>query len=252
MAGRQSPSEFIHSVPGRFHTTCWSIVLAAGRGESPGTSARALETLCQTYWLPVYRYFCRRVANTHDAQDLAQSFFAELLSRQAIQTADPGRGRFRTFLLTACQRFLSNYYRNLHRIKRGGQVATLSLNFESAENELQIEAVDEETAERIFEHEWALALLQAVLDLLRDEYCAKGKLDLFEMLKLTVTDVQCCRYAEIAEQLGMQENAVKVAAHRLKLRFRELLRSEIAQTVQRAEEVEDEIRRLFSAVSMNS
>lgn len=232
-----------------FHTTRWSIVLAAGREEPTESSADALETLCQTYWFPVYVYVRRRVAGVDEAQDLTQAFFERLLEKRTIGDADPERGRFRAFLLTACKRFLTNEWHKGQAVKRGAGQTVLSLDFAAAESRYASEPADTLTAEIVFEQQWAITLLNTVLEQLRAEYVRRGRDQQFEMLKGFLSGAGSSSHAEIADSLGMTEGAVKVAAHRLRTRYRELIRAEIAQTVQDPAEVEDEIRRLFEVMA---
>jgi RNA polymerase sigma-70 factor (ECF subfamily) len=229
-----------------FATTRWSLVLgAAARGGERSRSA--LEALCGAYWYPIYAYVRRRVGDVHEAQDLTQSFFERLLEKGTIAAADPGRGRFRAFLLTACQRFLINEWEKARAAKRGGGRAQVSLDFGVGESRYAVEAVDSLTPERLFEQQWAVTLLGRVLDELRAECAAKGKESQFERLKEFLSGASREReYSAAAAELGMTEAAVRVAAHRLRGRYRELLRAEIAQTVENAEDVDDEIRSLFS------
>ncbi len=237
---------------GVFHTTCWSMVLAAGRPDAADTSAAALQQLCQSYWFPVYAYVRRRVHNSEDARELTQAFFERLLATDSIAAADPERGRFRTFLLTTCQRFVSNELRNASRQVRGGGRRVLSLDFELAETRLRELPVENIEAEDVFEYQWAITLLNAVVDHLRQESADRGKLPLFDALKSSLSGMATQTYAQIAADLNMQETAIKVAAHRMKARFRELIREHIAQTVDGPEQIEDEIRRLFLVLSRKS
>ena len=212
------------------------------------TSASAMQRLCQNYWFPVYDYIRRRTNSTEDAQDLTQSFFAKLLETHTIASADPQRGRFRAFLLTACQRFLANEWRNGQAICRGGCVRTISLTFDQGDSSIDFEPADNTTPEIIFEQQWAMTMLNSVLAGLRHEYTARGKQALFEALKPCLSGVGEETYGKTAAKLGMQEGAVKVAVHRLKTRYRELIRAHIAETVEHANDIDDEIRRLFSAI----
>ena len=232
----------------QFATTHWSLVLAAGRRED-SVSQQALAELCQAYWYPIYAYVRRRVSDVHEAQDLTQDFFARLLEKQSIAAADPSRGRFRAFLLTACKRFLVNEWHKARAAKRGGGHVPLSLDFESGESKYVVEAVDTLTAERLYERQWAIALLARVMERLREEFAQKGKLLHFEQLKQFISGSKRTEsYVAAAGALAITEGAVKVAAHRLRARYRDLLRSEIAQTVQEPHEVDDEIRSLFDVL----
>ncbi len=231
-----------------FQTTRWTIVLAAGK-QVDGESAQALAELCQTYWYPVYAYVRRRVGDVHQAQDLTQAFFEQLLEKSTIATADPQRGRFRAFLLTACKRFLINEAQKANAEKRGGRRKRLPLDFDSGESRYSVVAVDSMTPERLFEQQWALTLLTQVLDALKNEYAVRGKQEHFEALKPFLSGRRSPdAYAAAAKALRLTDGAVKVAAHRMRQRYRELLRLRIAGTVEKPEDVDDEIRELFAVL----
>ncbi len=241
---KRTPAENIR----RFATTHWSMVLAAGRDDTPDAK-RALATLCETYWYPLYAYARRRGYPAEEAQDLTQEFFADLLQRDALRAADPGRGKFRSFLLASLNNFLAKQWRREGARKRGGHAVVLSLDFESAESRYSREPSHELTAERIFQQRWAMTVLDRAMSNLREEYTGRGKLELFEHLsRVLVMDKQSVPYRQIAEELDMTEGAVKVAVHRLRRRCRELLRNEIAQTVAEPEQVDEELRDLFTAL----
>lgn len=232
-----------------FVTTHWSMVVTAGRDDTP-PSHEALEQLCRAYWFPLYAYVRRRGYSPEDAQDLTQEFFARLLERHWLARADRARGRFRTFLLTAMERFLANEWDKGRARKRGGGLAALPLQFETAETRYGDEPADQRTPEQSFERRWAVALLAQVLGRLEAEQQAEGKAAQFAALKsCLVGDRTSLPYAQIAEATGMTEGAVKVAVHRLRQRYRELLRLEIAQTVTSAEDVEAEMRHLFNVLA---
>lgn len=232
----------------RFASTRWSIVAAAGRKESPEAHA-ALAVLCQTYWYPLYAYARRRLANADDARELTQEFFARLLEKDYLQAADSRRGKFRSFLLTAFQHFLAKEHARATAQKRGGGRRALPLEFQDGEHRYLHEPADPTTPETLYERRWALTLLEQALGRLRQEFTASGKERLFEALKGTLTgDGTGEPYEQIGRDLGLSERAVKTAAHRLRRRYRELLRAEVAQTVTAPEEVEDELRDLFAAV----
>jgi RNA polymerase sigma-70 factor (ECF subfamily) len=232
-----------------FTPTHWSVVLAAGASDS--THARdALEKLCRNYWFPIYAFVRRQGHAPHDAQDLTQEFFSRLLERNYLAEVDRSKGRFRSFLLASLKHFLANEWDKANAQKRGGGKILIPIAIADAETSCAFEPADDATAEKIFERRWALALLEHVLKNLRDEFVRDGKEQLFEQLKPTLTEAsRAVRYAQIAEQLGTSEGAVKVAVHRLRQRYRELLRAEIAETVANAGEVEDEIRNLFAALA---
>jgi len=233
---------------GQFATTHWSVVLQARRPRC-AESRRALAALCETYWFPLYAFVRREGYSSHDAQDLIQGFFARLLEKDYLRVADPQRGRFRSFLLAALKHFLANQRERACAQKRGGGRAALSLDFQSAETRYHLEPAHELTPERLYERRWALALLDQVLLRLHGELAAAGKSALFDRLKEFLTGQQGSRsYRQVGEELGMSQGAVKVAVHRLRRRYRELLEEEIAQTVASPEEAADELRQLLSAV----
>lgn len=241
-------SEFPNtSQPRQFATTRWSLILAAGNSNQDGDSRKALTQLCEMYWYPLYAYLRRRGCSAHDSQDLIQAFFARLLEKRALAAADQPRGKFRSFLLTALKNFVANQRREGRRIKRGGGNAVLSLEFEAGESRYQREPADQRTPEDVFERRWALTLLEQSLERLRDEYIEAGKEKLFESLKdrLGGGDTP---YKQLAESVGMTEGSVKVAVHRLRARYREILREEIAQTVATPIEVDEELREMFAVL----
>jgi RNA polymerase sigma-70 factor (ECF subfamily) len=228
-----------------FATTHWSVVIAAGQRGAPEQNS-ALAQLCTLYWYPIYAYVRHRVGDVHEAQDLTQAFFEQLLERRPFEAADPDRGRFRAFLLTACKRFLINEWHKGRAAKRGGGRPRLSLDFDSGESKLGLVAAEALTPEELFEQQWAITLLQRVLEQLHADYAAKNRLRHFDVLRpFLAGSPQRSGYAEAARMLGISETTAKVAAHRMRSRYRELLRAEIAQTVERPEEVDDEIRALF-------
>ncbi len=236
-----------HSGP--FVTTRWSVVLAAGRSDSTRAQA-ALANLCETYWYPLYAYVRRRGYSPEDAQDLTQEFFARLLQHHWIAQADRERGRFPTFLLAALSHFLANEWDKARAQKRGGAVQFVPLQLDSAETRYGQEPADLLTPEQCYERRWAVALLDRVLVRLHEETSAQQKPELFGKLKsCLVGDRQNQPYALLAEELGMSEGAVKVAVHRLRQRYRELLREEIAQTVATPAEVEADVRYLVSVLA---
>ncbi len=234
--------------PLSFATTHWSIVLEAGRGRHAEADV-ALAELCQKYWFPLYSYVRRRVHDQSEAQDLTQEFFARLLEKELLAQANPDRGRFRSFLLTAMQNFLTNEWRKAQATKRGGGQRVLSLDFQASDSRLSFEPGHDWTAERIFERNWGITLLEHVLTRLRDEYTTAGKEKLFAALRPFISSNRDeGSFAMLAEQLEMTEGAAKVAAHRLRKRYRELLRAELAQTVADPADVDAEIAWLFNAL----
>ena len=232
-----------------FVTTHWSVVLAAGRSQT--TQARAaLAELCQTYWYPLYVYVRRRGYNPHDAQDLTQAFFARLLERQSLASADPERGRFRSFMLASMNHFLASEWEKVRAQKRGGGREILSLDLVAAEQRFDLEPASTDSPDKLFDRQWAIALLDKVLNLLEDEYRRERKADLFDALKRTLTGARETHpYSELAKSLDMSEGAIKVAVHRLRRRYRELLQAEIAQTVAAPNEAAEEMKHLFQALS---
>ena len=232
-----------------FVTTHWSVVLTAGRTDT--TRARgALERLCQTYWYPLYAYVRRRGYSPEDAQDLTQEFFARLLEHNWIGRADQQRGRFRSFLLSAMNHFLADEWDKARAQKRGGGIAPVPLQFDAAETRYSHEPADPVTPEQNYERRWALTLLDEVLRRLRTEYEQEGRGELFAALHpCLVGDRSSQPYAELAVKLGISEGTVKSTVHRLRQRYRQLLRDEIAQTVAEPGEVDEELRHLFAVLS---
>ena len=241
------PSSDSHSRtdPVVFATTHWSVVLAAGDGSVPGAQA-ALEKLCRTYWFPLY-VFARRQGNSpEDAQDLTQDFFFRFLDKNYLAKADPDRGKFRTFLLSSLKNFLVNEWRRAGRIKRGGGLEFLSIDANTAENRYTVEPPHESNPDAEYEARWAVTLIEQVLSALRQEFNAADRARLFEELKGFIWgDKSTASYAEIAGHLNLSEGTVKVAVHRLRQRFRELLRAEVAHTVARPEDIDSELRHLI-------
>jgi RNA polymerase sigma-70 factor (ECF subfamily) len=232
----------------RFATTNWKLI-AVARGEDLQEARQALSDLCAIYWYPLYAYLRRKGYPADRAQDLTQGLFTKLLEHNFLAGIAPEKGKFRSFLLTALQRYLSNQREWDHARKRGGGVASFSIDGSDAEGRYAYEPVHELTAERLFERRWALTLLEAVLDRLGAEMAKDGKGPLFERLSPALLGKgDEVSYADIAGALGMSEGAVKVAAHRLRRRYRELTREAVARTVDGPEEVEEEIRALFAAM----
>ena len=232
-----------------FATTHWSVVLAAGHATGPAAQT-ALETLCQTYWYPLYAYVRQTGCETEEAKDLTQEFFAGLRARNLLSFADPARGRFRTFLLTAMKHFLANEWKKENRLKRGGGQQHVSLDAIMGEERFAVEPTDNVTPEVIYERGWAATLLERVLRMLGEEHAAAGRTSLFEKLKASLWgERRGTTQAEIAARLGMSESAFKTAAHRLRARYRELLRAEIAHTVAAPAEIDEELRHLIAVMS---
>ncbi len=232
----------------QFGTTHWSVVVAAGQSNSPEAN-RALETLCRAYWYPLYAYVRRKGYDAHAAQDLTQEFFTRLLARNYLSVADRNRGKFRSFLLGCLEHFLAREWTRAHAQKRGGGQLLFSLEETDAENRYLLEPVHELTAEKIFDRRWATTLLDQAMARLREECLAGQKGDLFEKTQNYLSGEKGeASYADLAASLGMSEGAIKVAVHRLRQRYGELVRAEIAQTVAGPEEVNEELRYLFSVL----
>lgn len=231
-----------------FATTQWSVVLAAGDGARQD-SREALAELCRAYWYPLYAYVRRRVDDVHEAQDLTQAFFGHLLEKQAIAKADRARGRFRAFLVTALKNFLANEWEKARAEKRGGGRAAIPLDFEAGESRYRIEPADKLTPEMLYERRWILTLLDHVLEGLRSELAEAGKGEQFELLKDALTgEATAEQYERAAEALGISAAAAKQAAYRLRKRYRQRFREEVARTLADGEDVDEEIGRLLSAL----
>lgn len=237
------------SGPSHFATTQWTLVLNAGQ-PCDVLGNKALATLCERYWFPLYAYARRRTADAAAAQDLTQEFFARLLEKGTLGLASPERGRFRSFLLTAMKNFLASAHEKEHAQKRGGTKTLLSLDFDAGESKFRLEPVDELTPERLFEKQWTLKLLELVMQRLEQEHAAAGKSEQFAILRDFLAGPHGERtYAVAAAELGQSEEAVRQSASRLRKRYRELLREEVAQTVADPGDVEDELRGLLQSLS---
>ena len=232
----------------RFETTRWSVVQAAGSDAS--TEARAaLTTLCETYWTPLYWYARRRSHRPDDAQDLTQAFLTEFIEKYRVRAANPERGRFRSFLLASFTHFILNDAQARRSEKRGGGVPSLSLEFDTAEGRYSLEPPDARTPEAIFDRQWAMTVLDLGLRRLEREATEEGRGLEFEMLKPSLLGESAeGGYAAIARGLGITEGAVKVSVHRLRRRFREMVRQEIAQTVATEQEIDEEVKYLLAAL----
>lgn len=234
---------------GRFASTRWTMVTAAG-GPSDPRARNALAELCQIYWPPLYGYLRRRGHDREEAQDLTQGFFARLLERKDIQSADPARGRFRGFLLTALKRYVINEHERATAIRRGGRLLPLALDFEDAERAYACGLGSEETPDLVFDRKWAAICLDRALMSLREEYREAGKGTMADALLPYLTDSgELPSYRTVAEQLELSEGAVKVAVHRLRQRFGAILRLQVADTVLSPEDVDDEMRELLRVVA---
>src|SRR5665213_561607 len=232
-----------------FATTHWTAVLAAGRKSTPQAD-RALDELCKTYWYPLYAYVRHRGHSREDAEDLTQAFFARLLSKNYLEGLDSEKGKFRAFLLAALKHFLANEWDRRTTQKRGGGATPLPLDWQSGDTRYQIEPADNLSPDKLYDRAWAVALLEQVIGRPRDENAAEGKAALFEQLKPFLTSGQgAIPYAEAAASTGMPEGAVRVSVHRLRRRYRELLREEISQTLSDPSQTDAEMKALFGAFS---
>ncbi len=228
-----------------FVTTHWSVVLSAQDKVSPRT-AEALESLCRVYWYPLYAFARRAGHSPADAEDLTQGFFARLLEKDYLKSAAREKGRFRTFLLVAFKRFLANEWDREHAQKRGGLTPIVSIEQELAESRFASEPAHRLQPDVLFDRQWATALIECVMSRLEREYLESGRAKLFESLRGCLVREESAPYSEIAARLNLTEAAVKMAVQRLRARYRELLREEIANTVSSSEQIEEEIRHLFS------
>ena len=232
-----------------FVTTHWSVVVTAGHSDTT-RAQEALEKLCQTYWYPLYAYVRRRGQSVEDAQDLTQEFFARLLAGHWVGDADRNRGRFRTFLLTALNRFLANEWDRARAKKRGGDAVSVPLDTAVAESRYCADVESALAADRLYDRQWAMTLLERAMGRLEAEQHRLGKVTEFAVLSPALTaergDIP---YAKMAAELAQNETAVRMAVHRLRKRFREVFREEISQTVADPGEVEEEIRYLLAALA---
>jgi RNA polymerase sigma factor (sigma-70 family) len=230
-----------------FVTTRWTVVLAAGRQQTP-LAEQALEELCRTYWYPLYAYVRRQGQSQENAEDLVQSFFARLLAKNYLQGLSSEKGKFRAFLLASLKHFLANEWDRAGRQKRGGGAPHLSLDWATAHTRYQIEPADQLSPDKLFDRAWAVTVLERVLARLQDENAAEGKSALFERLRpFLMLGKGAIPYAQAAQELNMTEGAARVAAHRLRRRYRELLRQEVAQTLLEPAQVDEEMRALLGA-----
>lgn len=231
-----------------FATTQWSVVLAAG-GRDSGDAAEALDKLCGSYWYPLYAFVRRSGYAQHDAEDLTQEFFTRLLEKRYLDEVDPSKGRFRSFLLVRFRNFTLKERREARAQKRGGHCTFISLNDESAEQDYLRSAPVDMSADRLYVRQWATTLLDRVLARLCAEFLAEGKAALFGELKgFLQGDKHAGGYVALAAKLATTEAALKMAVSRMRKRYRQLLRAEIADTVSGPDEVEDEMRALFAAL----
>lgn len=235
----------------RFDTTHWSVVTLAGKNHSPQCRA-ALEKLCHTYWPPLYAFIRRQGHSDEDAQDLTQEFFARLLERNEFESVDQRKGKFRTFLLAALTHFLSNQRDRERAAKRGGGQKLLSLDELNEEQKRHLEPASELSPDKLFDVRWAMTVLEQALAQLRREMEAEGKEVHFAELKTFLTDeAEAGDYQTVAAKLGATSQSVAVMVHRLRRRYRELVRVEVAHTVCSPMDVEDELRHLAAALGQS-
>ena len=230
-----------------FAPTRWTVVLAAGRERTEQSDA-ALEELCRTYWYPLYVYVRRHSRTKEDAEDLTQAFFERVLEKNYFAGLDRERGKFRAFLLAALKHFLANEREKAHSQKRGGGAVSLPLDWQEADTRYRIEPADRLSPDKLFDRAWVLTLLERVIARLRGELVAAGKTELFAQLKpFLELASNAVSYAEAATALQMNETAVRVTVHRLRRRYRELLRDELTQTLADPQQFDEELRSLFAA-----
>ncbi len=244
----ENGARLMPATSGEFTTTHWSVVLAAGDEASP-QALEALESLCRTYWYPLYAFVRRRGHSPHDTEDLLQGFFARFLEKHYLGDVDQAKGRFRSFLLAALKHYLANEWDKAKAVRRGGRVEFLSFEADAAESRYYEEPMSELTPEKLYEQRWAYGLLERVMERVQHEFEASEQRSLFEALKgFLLGESPGVAYAELAARQGLSEGAVKKRVQRLRQRYQRLLREEIAHTVARPEDVEDEIRYLFNVV----
>jgi RNA polymerase sigma factor (sigma-70 family) len=231
-----------------FRTTQWTIVVTAA-GESSPAAREALSVLCERYWYPIYGYVRRRGYGPHDAEDLTQAFFGELLADGTLSRADPSRGKFRAFLLGVLRHFLSDHFDRVKAVKRGGRSTIVRLDVEGAENRLNLAADPSCSPERAFEREWVMTVLRESLERLRGEWVSDGEGELFAHLQPHLSgDDSRVSFTELAARLGTTAGAVRVALHRLRKRYAACVRQEVADTVGAASELDEEMNYLFEAL----
>jgi RNA polymerase sigma factor (sigma-70 family) len=236
-------------VAARFPTTRWSRVIRASDSADPGART-ALEELCRDYWFPLYAFVRRHGLSPHEAEDIVQGFLADLIERGHMASMDQSKGRFRSFLRAACEHYLANRRDHDRAAKRGGGVTIVSINRLDAESRYDREPAQELTAERLFERRWALTVLSRVLGRLEDEAVLAGKGVLFARLSPVLQgDKLAPSYAAIGAELAMSDGAVRVAAHRLRARYRELLREEVGRTTDDQTAIDSEIGDLLAALA---
>ena len=233
----------------KFPVTHWTAVFAAGRKSHPGID-KALAEVCTQYWFPLYAFVRRKGLSPEEAQDMTQGFFEVLLEKNYLGDVDRERGRFRTFLLSACENYLRNEWAKRRTIKRGGEVSFISIQVDDAETRYLMEPQDQSTPEKVFEHSWAMGMLSLTMDRLRSEFTKAGKADQFSVLEAFLSgEKRPASYADAAAKLGISEGAVRVVTHRLRTRYGQLLRQAIAETLADPRDVDEELRHLFAVLS---
>ncbi|MEW6160090.1 MAG: sigma-70 family RNA polymerase sigma factor [Verrucomicrobiota bacterium] len=236
--------------PAQFTTTHWTVILTLRQKQNSPAAAEALENLCRTYWYPLYAYLRRRGLSEHDAQDITQGFLAQLLERGSFHSVSRDRGKFRSFLLASLNYFLADAHDKASAKKRGGCQKVIALDALSAEERYQLEPLDAQDAERLFERRWALTILDEVMRRIRSEFAASGRQNVLSHVEpFLLGEKSHATYAEAAAQLGLTEGAVKMVVLRLRQRFRELFREVIAETVSEPDEVDEELQYLFAVIS---
>lgn len=236
----------------QFPTTSWTLVVAAGKSGG-GEAQEAMVRLCEHYWYPLYAFLRRKGYGVEQAEDLVQGFFARLIEKQGLESARQDRGRFRSFLLASLQHSVANQHDHDRALKRGGGAKLVSLDIPRGEAQYSSEAhaaTDGVTPERLYEAAWAVTVIERVMESMRTEWAASGKEAQFKILKPFLSGAGTASYAEVGERLGISEGNVRVTMHRMRKRFGQLLREEIAITVERPDQVEDELRFLLAAVSL--
>jgi RNA polymerase sigma-70 factor (ECF subfamily) len=245
----ENPAQSSNAGADIFATTRWTVVLAAGKPGAPQADV-ALEELCRTYWFPLYAYVRRHGHAREDAEDLTQAFFARLLEKNYLDGISSDKGKFRSFMLVAFKRFLANEWDREHSRKRGGGLKPLSLDWQDADTRYQVHPVDNLSPDKLYDRAWAVTLLERVITRLRDECNADGRAKQYEQLKsFLMAGGADLPYALAAAALDMNEGAARTAVHRLRRRYRELLRDEIAQTLADPAQATEEMQALFSALS---
>lgn len=251
LAESESSSTDVVGAGGQFPATLWSVVLAAGGHEASPDAERAVTSLYGAYWYPLYAFLRRHGKTPHDAEDLTQAFFLHLLQRRALGTVEPAKGRFRSFLLASLKNFMTDDWKKSQARKRGGGATLVSIDGNAAEARYQDEPAHELDPEKLFERRWALTLLDRVLQRLDAEWRTAGKGERFTQLKVFLSgEPGVGTYAETARRIGMTEGSIKVAILRLRHRYRELIRAEIASTLENEAEINDELRHLRQTLAL--